>query len=506
MKLILNLVKNFKGIIFETVIFKNKKKINASKIFEIIDESFHMELRDIKISIIEYHLKRLNINKSFKNFLFNQLFLLDKGIHRKARLIKYLLDRKIHINKIYAPFLSKNEYSLFAKFNLNVKKLKTTTDIFFPLSMILLIIKVFKIHSKSMKCLPPEKSRFNPKIKYYTLIRAQGERPENIYRNKHNKSLDNTIIQLHPNFDGKYISKQQKNYINYLNKNERNYFFYHQKINYFYTLKKGIKIYFSSFPKNIKKSLFKIIIKSQQIDDLINYLNIQFPDLQECYSIEESRPSSIYLNEKLKKSKIKTINTAHGLGIYAPIVNYDVFYVFSKIQRNFYKGPSEFKYFNSIKQLYKKELSLKKKIALLFICSYTFTPTYKEVISYIEKIAKKNIIQVYAKYHPHTKETDRYLSKNIVIVEDIENLPPDNNYLAVTLYSTYVVELLNKMPFLIINPHNQINMDFIFPPDDFMYVKNYDMFEKIVEKFVRNPKNYIQYWENMVVLFQEYCF
>ena len=105
--------KNYKRI----AIFKinNKKlKLNLNKL-----KFYDFEIRDVKIEVINHYLDNLNFKNSFHDHLFNHIFLLNKEIHMKSSLIKYLIDKNAKkIDKITISFLSKEDCSLFDKFDI----------------------------------------------------------------------------------------------------------------------------------------------------------------------------------------------------------------------------------------------------------------------------------------------------------------------------------------------------------------------------------------------------
>ena len=69
----------------------------------------------------------------------------------------------------------------------------------------------------------------------------------------------------------------------------------------------------------------------------------------------------------------------------------------------------------------------------------------------------------------------------INIIDNLSDLPLDYNYLSITLTSSFVIELLKFMPFLIINPHNKINMNYIFPRNNFFIVNDYNQLKAKIE-------------------------
>ena len=82
------------------------------------------EIRDIKIDIIQYYLKRLKLNRSYRNHLFNYLYQVDPKIYKMACLIKYISDKKQKFGVISAQFLTKEDLTIFQQFNLKIEKIK----------------------------------------------------------------------------------------------------------------------------------------------------------------------------------------------------------------------------------------------------------------------------------------------------------------------------------------------------------------------------------------------
>lgn len=498
----LGLIDNYlKNKFMDCVILKfinNKKR--TININEIIFRSF--EIRDLKIEIIKRYLNKIYLNNSLKKHLFNYLYINRKNsIHKKICLIKYLLNKKFNIEKISASFLSKKDISIFKEYNLNIKKVKSFKGHIESIYIINLFIYTLTKRENPYE----EKSNYNPKIKYLKLLRgATFKVAENIYLKKLNKSFDNTIISVFPGED--------QDLFEYLKTNNRDYFVYNPKIRYYEKIKNGISIYLKPIPKEIKVHLFRVIIERKKIDDYVTYLKRNFRDICEVYTKEEFYHFSYYLTEKLKESKIKTINFAHGLGVYCPFVNYDIFYVFSKIQKRYYFGPSNFKYFKLGISSIKKNKNVNKQFALFYIAqnifsnkqSITLKSSHKELVNFIERISREGNFSVYAKYHP--KHQEAILSKKIKIINNIDDLPTENRYLAITFSSTYAIELVNSMPFLIVNPKGKVNLKYFFPDKDIIYAKTYQQFKNKLEKFKKDPNYYYKYWDNLLSLMKEYNF
>lgn len=467
------------------------------------------ELRDIKNNVINHYYKSIKFNTSFKQHFFNHLIAINEEIGKKANLIKYLSKKRLNIDAICASFITEKDKNLFSSHNITIKKILPNRDKLSPISVLLWFLQQIQDYRLKMSLFPQKKSNFNVNIEYKKMLRAWFALSENIYINKLKKSLDDTIIYVTPHIKNSQITLRQKNYLEFLNNKKRNYFFYVPRINFLTLIKIAIKIYFSSFPIYLKIPLLEIIKERMEIDDLCNFIKVKFPSVKEFYTKEEFLPESIYLTEKLKKLKIKVINSAHGLGVYGTIINYDVFYVFTKIQQDYYKKDSntKFELFNPISSL-KQDSINNKEIALFFIHQNVLsTPSrksevsrriYKEIIEYIEKIASELKIAVFAKYHPGSTEKDKLLSNNINIIYKIEDLPEEYKYIAITLHSSYVLELLESMPFLVVNPYNQINMKDFFPEDNAFYANTYKDFKEKIQKFLEDREMYHKYWNKLI--------
>ncbi len=500
---------------------KSKYKINLNTVvithnkikyrFNINELNYEKsEIREIKRKIIEYYFRNLKLNISFKQHLFNYLIGKNTDISKKAKIIKYLLDKKFKVEKISNSFILKNDFNLLARFNITVKEIKTKNTNLNPISIILLFIEQYSKYKLLIKYFSSEKSNFDPNIKYTKILRTWLGLSENIYKNKLKKSLENTIIYVNPSIIKKSIRPQQKSYLDYLKVNDRNYFFYIPRVNYYHLLKIAIKIYFSPVPNQLKIPLLQVVKERIEIDDIVKYIKKLFPNVKEFYTKEEFLPESIYLTEKLKNSEIKVINCAHGLGVYGTIVNYDLFYVFSENQMNHYygRGTAKFKIYELNKTPIQMSNNIIKKLAIFFIHQNVFSSSlrkterskkiYQEVINFVEKFAIDHDIPVYAKYHPGSTEKDKVLSNNITIIEKLEDLPNDYNYLAITLHSSYVLELLETMPFLIINPQNRINMKDFFPNNNSIYALTYKEFREKINKLLENPEKYYEYWNKLL--------
>ena len=497
----------------DLIIFTSKRKKKKINFYEINYTS--SQIRDIKITIIRYYLHKININKSYKEHLFNYLYRHEPIFHRKSCLIKYLLDKKFKIDKISASFLIKSDIPLFSKFNLKIKKIKPIKiNILF--SIISLLIFRITHQRKKVKMKVEKKSNFNSKIKYYNMLRTKDKNEQfiDLYKYRLGKSLDNTIICISPYSKRKYAPRGSK-YLKPLQTIRKNVFYYNPRMNFYDILKKAIRIYLTcSLPHELKIQILQIYIQRIGIDDFINCIKKNFTHIREFYTGHEFYEGLVYLTEKLRELNIKIIIFEIGIGMsLSPIINSDLFYVFSKLQKNLFYGTSKFKYYKLNLPLKRNIDYSKKKFALFFICEVfekTPTPrynsTYKEVINYIEQIARDYEFPVYAKYHPISTAHDKIFSKKIEIVEKIEDLPQEYYYLSTLMVSTYALELLNLMPFLIINPQNTFNLKYAFPDDDLIYVNSYQEFREKIERFKQKIDYYNKYWEDLINLIKKYYF
>ena len=508
------LIKLFRRYWYDLVVLKIRNKKISFKIETIFYDPY-IEVRDLKISIINYYLNNCNFSISFKNHLFNHLFIRDQQIYNKTCIVKFLLNNIVDIREISTVFLSKEDFKLLKFFNLKIDKVKSKKIKRFILNSIyalLTILSNIQRHYKELKLFPQKNSNFDSNIKYFKILRAWVNLAENIYLNQLNKSLDNTIIHVNPGYLRELPSKRQEKYIKHLKEKKRNYFFYVPKLKFYNILKKTIKIYFNNNHGELKIPLINIIIQRNQIDNYIEYLLKEFPKVKKFYTKEEFHPGTTYLTEKLQENNIKVINFAHGNGVYCPFVNYDVFYVYSKMQKSAYFGTTKFKYFpwNFSLKLPKNETQ--KSLAILFIAQNIFTSKiinssnfkiyYKKVLNYIEKLAEENRLPVFVKYHPNSKEEDKVLSKNIKVIEKIEDIV-DYRCLALTFYSSYAIELLNQMPFIYINLEEKIDLKYLFPSDKEFYAKSYQDLRKKIKKFLINQSYYFQYWNKLIQSFKE---
>ena len=88
-------------------------------------------------------------------------------------------------------------------------------------------------------------------------------------------------------------------------------------------------------------------------------------------------------------------------------------------------------------------------------------------------------------------------------MEKIEDLPNDYKFLTLTFCSTYVIELLRSMPFLIINPKNSQNLSYCLPKDNFFYAYNYIELKEKINQFVNNPDFYNHYWKELLSIIKD---
>lgn len=506
LKLVHRIVNFYKEVLNQSIIFKiNNKKVSIN----IISINFiNIEIRNIKIKIINNYLEGLALNESYRNHLFNQLFF-NPNIHKKACLINYLKEKqKKRIKYISASFLKKTDYLIFSKFDLKIEKIKNRKTNFFFIDIILFLLIKRRDYNKSRKMYKEKYSKINHNIDYYKIIKDWNEGAQEIHVQKERKDFNNTIIYLKPDVNKLLRSTENMKYLKYLRNNDQDYFEYVPKIEFDLFLKQALKIYLLSLPAEIRFSLIQVVMERILIDDFINYIRKMFPKVKEFYTKEEYFIGTTYLTEKLKNNKIKTINYAHGIGSYCPIVNYDEFYVFSKAQAKYYLSSSKFKYYEFKVPKIKDKISIDKNFALFFICqnvishviSLTINIFYKKTLEFIEQLAIDFNIPVYAKYHPDSKDSDKILSKNIIIIEDVRNLPKEFNYLALTFGSTLSMDLLDKMPFLIVNPGKIDYIKYKFPSEDFILINTYQELRNKIERFLTEKNYYYRYWDDLISL------
>lgn len=485
---------------------KNKKFIiNINDV-----KFFNFEIREIKSQIINhYYFNKIKINHVLKEHLFNFLLNELQDFNRKASLIKYLNDHSYSVQTVKSPFLSKDDRFLFSKSKINIPEIKLNLHFlnkFLGLFKILFFILIQRMNFYKLRKKYPEKnSKYELNLSYTTILKAFGLHAELIYLNKLNKSLENTIIYVKPYLKGKGLIRQIE-YINHLKSNNRFYFFYVPKFNLKNAMIMSFKVFLMAFPHELKLPLIQILIKENEIDNFIHYILGKFQQFKEFYTSEEFETESIYLTKKLQDNNIKVINFAHGLGDYGNFIRYDKFYIISKIQREQYLGTSNFQIYSSQEAFKMKSFDKNKKLALFFIGqtflsdynSRTFKSYYKKAISFIEQIISDSNIPIYAKYHPESTKEDKILSERIKIVENLADLPSDFNYISLTLGSTYVIELLNIMPFLIINPSNKIDLkNYSLPNNHYFFVKDYQEFKRMIAKLSQNSKYYFEYWKEL---------
>ena len=377
--------------------------------------------------------------------------------------------------------------------------------------MLYIIIDIKK-NRKKLKLFPSERSNYNRKINYFIILRAWIELAEKTYANRLNKIVDNTtIISINPGYLDKLPSRRQNLYIKNLKDDKKNYIFNVPRINVKRLIKEAIKIIFSGISKELKIPMLMMVNERHKVDDYVDYLVNNFPTVKKIYTQEEFDPNTTYLTEKLNDQKIKVINMIHGLGIYNPYIKYDTLYVFSKMQKDYYPNSTKTKLYGlnmSNKELNKVPV---KPLALIFI-GQTFISRfstrliehqYRTIVNYVENIAKEFDISVFVKYHPNSKEEDKIFSDKIIVVNGIEELPLNYSYISLTLSSTYALDILNSIPFIILNPQEKINLQYIFPNDDLIIIKSYEAFKNRIEKFLKDPNYYKKFSEKFYKLIRD---
>ena len=251
----------------------NDKKI----IFDIKEINYdNIDIRDLKITLINHHLDKLNLNDSYKNQLFNYLFYIDLNFHKKACLIHFLLNKTWDIKNLTTSFLSNEDYIFLSKLNLKIKDIKTRKTRFNLLLILLIIISRYSRYLIERSYFPEKKSNYDKSIKYFKMLRAWVDLAENLFINKLGESLDNTIIHVNPGYIRELPSKRQEKYLKHLQKSKRNYFLYVPKVKLLRIIAMAIKINLMRFPNDLKIPLIIVIFERMAIDNYVNYETLYF--------------------------------------------------------------------------------------------------------------------------------------------------------------------------------------------------------------------------------------
>lgn len=264
-----------------------------------------------------------------------------------------------------------------------------------------------------------------------------------------------------------------------------------------------VKIYLGSIEAYYFLPLMKLKSERLSIRRKIKLIKLNFPEIKNYYNGQKPEYQT-FLVEELKNYKIKTISFSHGLAVNSPYLNYDVCYFFSRMQKRFFIGNFKTNYFKFDLSLRTNKEFYKRDLALVFIHQNIMTgnktklkKNYKTILQFIIKASNDYTLKVpvFIKFHPASTEKDKIPLGNISEIKRIEDLPRKYKFIAVTYFSTYVIELLDKMPFLIINPNDNLNLKFHFPWKDDLFVNNYIEFKrKIME--LKDQKNYKDLWKN----------
>lgn len=477
------------------------------------------ELRDLKVKYMDIYFKNYKLDGSWKDHLYNYIFMHNEYFQKKVCLLKFLKDRNIKkIKKIKFLFLTKKDIFIFKEFGIEIGsiKQKRTKHIFILLFRLFLINLIINIRTRNFY--KENQNKMNISGKHTKIVSAWAIDEVESFLKEIQKSLDKTIIYLKPpniKFILKYKRKRLLDFIRLMRSGKYDYFEYYPKINFFKVFNVMFRIYFSSIPKEIKRSLLGVYTQRLFYDKLAKYINKNYPDVKEYYCNRTSHSYTTYLTERLRDLGIKSINISWILDIGCPILKYDEFYICSKVQQDCYIAPNtEFKYKK------KREIKInggsikEKELAIFFIHQCIFSeevlqdsliikPLYKEVIEYIERISHD--FKVYAKYHPSSSEDDKTLSKNITIINDVKELPQKYKYISLTYFSTFAITLLDKMPFLLINPKGAVDLRYVYPDFREMYIESYDELKDKAKKLT-NDDNYLKYWNELVFLMQDLGF
>lgn len=446
--------------------------------------------------------------------------------HKKACLLMLLKQFNIkEINEIKSNFLNKNDIKIFKQFGINIKKIKKKrVD-----SIFLLLLRTFGmnfiLYLKSRKLYKEKYSKVGNK-KYKRILSAWSMGNIDTYLNELNIPVINSgldflikdsLIFLKPHRKNIFINKTLFKFLIFLRKKYYDYFEFYPKMNFLKLFKQMFRIYFSKIPNEIKKDLLAVFIERQYVDGLINYILKNFSNIEEYCTDAIFHTYNTYMSEKLRENNIKSIDVSKILDTASPFLSFDEAYICSKTQQQCYTAPNtvfKYKKRNPI-QLNKKEIK-KKKFAIFFVHqslfsdialtnSITIRPIYYKVVDFIERLAMELDIPIFAKYHPRSIKIDKFLSNNIKIVKDIKELPKDYNYLALTYFSNFAIELLKIMPFILINIEARMNLKYIFPNEDLIYAESYaELKSKII--VLSENENYIKYWKQLDSLMSEQGF
>lgn len=494
------------------VIFKIGKKKYRFDLFR--SAYLNYEVKEILLKYIDIYFKLHNLPFAHKDHLYNHIFIHNEYFHKKACLIKFFNERHIqNIDKIYTTFLIKEDLLILKQFGIQIKKIKNKklNSTFFLLFRVFIL--ELRKYVKSRRVYKEKYSNVNHSKKYTKILSAWGDINVETFLHVIQDNLNDVLIYLKPNVKALQNNGWIFSFMSQLRKGKHEYFEFYPKNDFLKTFKRMIQIYFSSYPNQIKTNIFDVEIQREFFKNLVLYIKTVFPEVKEFYSNSVFHSFAVCLCEELKKNNIKTIDVSWLLDLGGPIQKYDVSYICSKTQEQYYCAPNtEFRYKNidiaDIADI-QSEGKQPNKIALFFVhqCifsdpvfehSFTIKPLYYKVLEYIEKIGIDCNIPVFMKYHPRSKNVDKILLKNVIIVDDVEKLPKEYKYICLTYFSTYVIELLKKMPFYMINPQGKLNLKYLYPDDFDLYIESYEELKEKIKNHLNNNMLYEKYWESLI--------
>ena len=127
-----------------------------------------------------------------------------------------------------------------------------------------------------------------------------------------------------------------------------------------------------------------------------------------------------------------------------------------------------------------------------------FKKGYLSFIKFIEQLVNDFSFPIYVKYHPRSIETDKVFSEKIRSVKIIQDLPKNYNYLALSYSSTYVIDILEQMPFILVVPQGREELKYFFPTEKTIFIETYKELKERIINFLDNPKHYEEYWETVI--------
>jgi hypothetical protein len=488
-------------LLYNVEIKINNKKYRID--YKMIN-AINIEIREEKFKIIDQILKSQKIKTSNQKHLFNVLYAQNKFIHLKACFLKYFKNIKIPIQELSSAYFQNDDLCLIQDDNLTILKIKSKYKLLLVFEIIIETISRIIKFKEEKSNYPTGFFNYKENENYTKILRAWVEVSENIFVQKLEKSFKNTIIHLNP-FN--ILKERQIFYRKNLEDTKKSYFYYIPNFLNLNVLKKMTTIIFSKQAGYLKSGFIEYVFQQRESIDLVNFYKENFPNLSEIYTKEEFNPAFPYVADLVKRNGVILTNSAHGLGTYCPYIDASEFYFFSKMQKRYYIGNFKSKYFglhfNKSKLL---DIQQDKELSLFFVGqsilssieSRNFKFGYKKIIGMLERLHEELNIKIFAKYHPNSKQEDRIFSNKIKIINSIDELPENNNYIAITLFSTYVLDIISKMPFIILNPLEHDLFKYQFPQSEQINIPNYEILKKRIQLYRAFPNEYLSFLENFV--------